>query len=263
MYTPGGVAVAIRGVGGRWGSRCGRFRCGPTVSAAPAPCAAATAARSTAVPSPRQPRSQPCCITRAAVMAVRRPLGCRRRSPYPTDLTAAVRLSQALPRYRDATPAKTPPVETPPPKVQTNLSDQSVQPCFQFSPHRISVTRRLVLSLNAINEQPQRLAQKLQCPHLCAVGIAITQCDASSFSTTRSARESRCMRCSRSLSAHICSSLWETLGCCASKHASRCIAPALMFCASYAVRYASLKLLPANTASTNACCLSVMPRFGR
>jgi hypothetical protein len=31
MYTPGGVAVAIRGVGGRWGSRCGRFRCGPTV----------------------------------------------------------------------------------------------------------------------------------------------------------------------------------------------------------------------------------------
>jgi hypothetical protein len=31
MYTPGGVAVAIRGVGGRWGSRCGRFRYGPTV----------------------------------------------------------------------------------------------------------------------------------------------------------------------------------------------------------------------------------------
>ena len=31
MYTPGGVAVAIRGVGGRWGSRSGRFRCGPTV----------------------------------------------------------------------------------------------------------------------------------------------------------------------------------------------------------------------------------------
>jgi hypothetical protein len=41
MYASGGVAVAIRGVGGRWGSRCGRFRCGPTVLAAAAPCAAA------------------------------------------------------------------------------------------------------------------------------------------------------------------------------------------------------------------------------
>jgi hypothetical protein len=100
----------------------------------------------------------------------------------PDSLTAAVRLSQALPRYGDATPAKTPPVEPPPPKVQLNRSaDQPVQPCFQFSPHRISIAWRLVLGFNAIHEQPQRLAQQLQRPHLCAVSITITQCDAPAF----------------------------------------------------------------------------------
>jgi hypothetical protein len=210
MYTPGGVAVAIRGVGGRWGSRCGRFRCGPTVLLPQR----RVLLLSTAVPSPRQPRSQPCCITRAAVMAVRRPVGCCRRSPYPTGLTAAVRPAQALSRYRDATPAKTPPRRTPPPKVQTNLSDQSVQPCFQFSPHCISVTRRLVLSLNAIDEQPQRLAQKLQAPALvCRRCHHHAVRSAPAFE--RHALLVRAAACAVPLSIPlICSSLWAILGCC-------------------------------------------------
>jgi hypothetical protein len=78
-------------------------------------------------------------------------------------------------------PRQDPPRRTPPPKVQTNLSDlsdQSVQPCFQFGPDSARISWRLVLGLNAIHEQPQRLAQKLQCPHLCAVSSIATNPDA-------------------------------------------------------------------------------------
>jgi hypothetical protein len=164
MYTPGGVAVAIRGVGGRWGSRCGRFRCGPTVSAAAAPCAAAaccaiaTPATITAVLH-RQSRCDGRLTAIGLLSAVTLPdrpyRRCTARSGAPT-------ISGCHPR-QDPPPSRPPPS----PEVQLNLSaDQSVQPCFQFSPHCISVAWRLVLGLNAIHEQPQRLAQQAPAPAL-------------------------------------------------------------------------------------------------
>jgi hypothetical protein len=157
-----------------------------------------------------------------------------------TALSGALTISGCHPRQDP------PPVETPPAfagKVQTNLSDQSVQPCFQFSPHRISISHCLVLGFHLVDEQPQRLAQKLQRPHLCAVGVATRSAICSSFSMTRSARESRCMRCSAVFSLSALQS-WAILGCVPSLNASRWTLAALMFAASYASRYASLKPLP-------------------
>jgi hypothetical protein len=177
MYASGGVAVAIRGVGGRWGR-------GVAVSAVGRPslmplrrvlllhcCAIATSATTTAVLH-RQSRCDGRLTAIGMLSAVTLP---DRPHCRCTALSGAPTISGCHPRQDP--PAKTPPVETPPPKVQTNLSDQSVQPCFQFSPDSARISWRLVLGLHSVDEQAQRLAQKFECPHLCAVGVAITQCD--------------------------------------------------------------------------------------
>jgi hypothetical protein len=77
---------------------------------------------------------------------------CTARSGAPT-------ISGCHPR-QDPPPSNPPP---PSPEVQLNQSaNQSVQPCFQFGPHCISVTRRLVLSLNGCRRRAVRSVPAFQ-----------------------------------------------------------------------------------------------------
>jgi hypothetical protein len=241
MYTPGGVAVAIRGVGGRWGSRCGRFRCGPTVCCRCAVCCCCTAARCCAIATSATITAvlhhQSRCDGRltaigmlSAVTLPDRPhCRCTARSGAPT-------ISGCHPRQDP------PPVEPPPPKVQTNLSDQSVQPCFQFSPDA-SASRGVLSSVSTRSTNRPSVLPRSPAPALVCRQCRHRSAICSSFSTTRSARESRCMRCSAVFPSQLVPALGN-LGVVAPANASRWTLAALMFAASYASRYASLNPLP-------------------